>query len=85
MDVLIDAYIRTGSDTYKVYFDKWYAGIKVKNGNSYYNIFYDDMEWNALTMLRLYQVTKDEKYLAAVKLLWSDIIGGGTKLMQLVE
>ncbi len=76
MDVLIDAYIRTGNETYKPYFDKWFIGVKAKNGGTYLNVFYDDMEWNALTMLRLYQVTKDEKYLTAVKTLWTDIIAG---------
>ncbi len=34
------------------------------------------MEWNALTMLRLYNATKDEKYLTTVKELWADIIAG---------
>lgn len=76
MDVVIDAYIRTGNETYKSYFDKWFAGIKVKNGGTYFNTFYDDMEWNALTMLRLYQVTKEEKYLTAVKTLWTDVAAG---------
>src|SRR5690606_11076236 len=76
MDELIDAYIRTKDEKYKDYFNKWYEGIKVKNGNTYYNVFYDDMEWNALTMLRLYQVTNEEKYLNTVKELWTDIAGG---------
>lgn len=76
MDVIIDAYLRTNDAKYSAYFDPWYAGIKVKNRNSYYNDFYDDMEWNALTMLRLYDITKDEKYLTTVKELWVDIETG---------
>lgn len=76
MDVIIDAYQRTGDAKYKGYFDSWYTGVKVKNGNTYYNDYYDDMEWNALTMLRLYDVTKDEKYLTTVKQLWADIETG---------
>lgn len=76
MDVVIDAYIRTNKDEYKAYFDKWYVGIKAKNGGTYYNNFFDDMEWNALTMLRIYDVTKDEKYLTTVKELWSYIKAG---------
>ena len=74
MDVVIDAFERTADAKYKDYFDKWFNGVKVKNGGSYYNVFYDDMEWNALTMLRLHQVTKEQKYLDAVLLLWNDII-----------
>ncbi len=76
MDVLIDAFIRTNDNKYSAYFDKWFNGIKSKNGNTYHNVFYDDMEWNALTFLRLYGVTKDEKYLDAAKDLWNDIISG---------
>jgi len=79
MDVLIDAYQRTQNKAYMAYFDTWFAGVKVKNGNTYYNNFYDDMEWNALTMLRLYEVTKDEKYLAVVVDLWRDIIAAWTE------
>jgi len=76
MDVLIDAFTRTNDAKYSANFDKWFDGIKIKNGNTYHNVFYDDMEWNALTFLRLYDVTKDEKYLDAAKELWSDIISG---------
>ncbi|WP_346239128.1 glycoside hydrolase family 76 protein [Niabella insulamsoli] len=76
MDVVIDAYLRTNNSAYSAYFDKWFAGIKTKNGNTYYNVFYDDMEWNALTFVRLYKATNDAKYLDAAKDLWNDIIGG---------
>lgn len=70
MDVLIDAYLRTNDAKYSAYFDKWYAGIKIKNGNTYKNSYVDDMEWNALTMLRLYNITNDAKYLNTAKELW---------------
>ncbi|WP_216660606.1 glycoside hydrolase family 76 protein [Sphingobacterium prati] len=76
MDVVIDAYLRTKDAKYSTYFNKWFEGVKVKNGNTYYNVFYDDMEWNALTMLRLYETTKEQQYLDAVLLLWKDIIKG---------
>lgn len=76
MDVLIDAYQRSGNDKYLAYFDPWYEGVYVKNGNTYLNAFYDDMQWNALTMLRMYEVTKEQKYLNTVLFLWNDIIGG---------
>lgn len=74
MDAVIDAYLRTGDSKYSAYFQRWFEGVKTKNGGNYYNEFYDDMEWNALTFLRLYEVTEDQKYLAAVNLLWDDII-----------
>lgn len=76
MDVVVDAYIRTNDKKYLVYFDKWYSGIKVKNGNTYYNNFYDDMEWIALTLIRMYEVTKEDKYLTTATDLWIDIRKG---------
>ena len=36
MDVMIDAYNRTGDSKYSDLFDKWYVGIKAKNGGSYW-------------------------------------------------
>lgn len=86
MDVLVDAYLRTGDSKYSAYFDKWLAGIKIKNGNTYENAYVDDMEWNALTMIRIYNATKDEKYLDTAKQLWtwikdawSEDVGGGIR------
>jgi predicted alpha-1,6-mannanase (GH76 family) len=88
MDVIIDAYLRTGDAKYSALFDQWYEGIKAVNfsnrGTGYRNNYYDDSEWMALTMLRLYGVTNDEKYLSTAKDLWewiksgwSDLGGGG--------
>lgn len=74
MDVVIDAYLRTQDPKYKDYFAKWFEGVKKKNGNTYENVFYDDMEWNALTMLRLFEITKEQKYMDAVLHLWNDIL-----------
>lgn len=76
MDAVIDAYNRTGDAKYSALFDQWYEGIKQKSGGSYYNDFYDDEEWITLTMIRLYEVTKDAKYLNTAKDLWNDIKGG---------
>jgi len=76
MDVVIDAYLRTKDAKYSAYFSKWFEGVKIKNGNTYYNVFYDDMEWNALTILRLYEITKEQKYLDTVLLLWTLLVHG---------
>lgn len=84
LDVLIDAYLRTNDNSYKSYFDKWYVGVKSKNGNSWKNEYYDDMEWNALALLRAYKATNDTKYKDAslelwgyIKEGWNDNAGGG--------
>lgn len=84
LDVLIDAYRRTGDNTYKNYFDQWFEGVKIRNGNTFDNHFYDDMEWIALAMLRAYDATKDDKFKDAaieiwgyIKTGWSEDGGGG--------
>lgn len=76
LDVLLDAYERTKDESYKSYFDKWFTGVKAKNGNTFLNFFYDDMQWNALSMLRAYNATDDEKYKTATIVLWEDIKTG---------
>ena len=76
MDVVIDAYQRTKNEKYKQYFEKWYDGIYHKNGDTYINHFYDDMEWICLTMIRLHELTQEERYLKSAQLLWNDIKTG---------
>lgn len=84
LDVLIDGYNRTKDAKYLIKIDNLLAGCYVKNGNTYWNTFYDDMEWWALACLRAYDATKDEKYKTMarqywtwIKAGWSDIKNGG--------
>ncbi|WP_102407704.1 glycoside hydrolase family 76 protein [Parabacteroides bouchesdurhonensis] len=84
LDVLIDAYERTGDNKYKSLFDQWFEGVKIKNGNTFKNDYYDDMEWNALAILRAYKATNDVKYKDAalqiweyIKIGWNNNAGGG--------
>lgn len=76
LDVMVDAYLRTRDNLYKTTINDWYEGVKRKNGNTFFNIFYDDMEWNALAMLRAYQATGDEKFKTAALEVWEDIKTG---------
>lgn len=84
LDVLLDAYERSGDNFYKTYFDLWFDGVWKHNGNRWYNNFFDDMEWIALTLLRTHKATGDVKYKDAVLELWghiqegwNDYAGGG--------
>lgn len=88
MDVIIDAYVRTGDTKYSDMFGQWYEGIKAVNfsnrNQGYRNDYYDDSEWIGLTMMRLYEVTNDSKYLTTAKDLfewimtgWNEQGGGG--------
>lgn len=78
MDVVVDAYVRTGDSRYAAMFDKWFEGIKLQNGegSGYQNDFYDDEAWVALTMTRLYNVSQDKKYLNVARELYDDIAKG---------
>ena len=76
LDVVTDAYIRTNDPLYRSVIDKWYEGVKKKNNNTFYNEYYDDMEWNALAFLRAFQATGDERYKTASKEVWTDIQTG---------
>jgi predicted alpha-1,6-mannanase (GH76 family) len=84
LDVVTDAYLRTGNNYYKSYFDKWFIGVRKGNGNKWKNNFFDDMEWIALALLRAYTATEEAKYKdAAIELWgyikdgWNDDAGGG--------
>lgn len=76
LDVLLDAYLRTNDAKYKIYFDQWYIGVPARNGGSFLNSYYDDMEWNALSLLRAYVATKDDKFKTAAQTVWTDIQTG---------
>jgi len=84
LDVLVDAYTRSKDAFYTNIINQWYAGVQAKNGNTFRNDYYDDMEWNALAMLRAYQATNDARYKDAalqvwewIKLGWNTNAGGG--------
>jgi predicted alpha-1,6-mannanase (GH76 family) len=81
LDILVDAYKRTNKQEYKDYMDKWFTGVNIKNGNTFINEFYDDMEWNALAMLRAYEATNDVKYKNAVDAVWTNIKTGWNTTM----
>ncbi|MDR1023165.1 MAG: glycosyl hydrolase family 76 [Prevotellaceae bacterium] len=76
LDVLVDAYERSKSSYYEPYFGWWFDGVWKKNGNQWYNHFFDDMEWIALALLRTYKATGDEKYKDATLELWGYIREG---------
>lgn len=76
LDALADGYLRTRSDVYKQRMKNILRGIKIRNGNTYINHFYDDMEWLAISSLRSYEHTGDIEYLNVADVLWTDIKTG---------
>ncbi len=59
LDVLTDAYKRTGSAIYKDRINEFYEGVKAKNGGRFYNNYYDDMGWHGMAHLRAFEATGD--------------------------
>lgn len=76
LDLLVDAYVRTNDNKYRTVMDDWMVGVKQKNGNTFLNEFYDDMEWNGLAMLRAWKATNDAKFKTGVDEVWADIKTG---------
>jgi len=76
LDVIIDAYERTGDATYKQRIYDFHDGIKAKNGGGFYNNFYDDMAWHGLTHMRAYNATGDIRYENSARALWGWLTDG---------
>ena len=76
LDVLVDAYLRTGNAALKSQMLLLINGVKGKNGNTMINYYYDDMEWMALACLRAYEATNEVEFKNVVDLLWADIKNG---------
>lgn len=76
LDVLVDLYLRNPNAATKTRMDNLIAGVKIKNGNTYSNFYYDDMEWMALACLRAFKATNDVNYKNITLLLWTDIKNG---------
>lgn len=73
MDVLVDAYERTGDPAAPLRIREFSRCLRAYNGGTFSHNYYDDMEWTALALLRAYQATGEEEYKNAVLELWSDI------------
>jgi predicted alpha-1,6-mannanase (GH76 family) len=76
LDVLLDAYERENDAFLLTYMNDWFTGVKIKNGNTFINYYYDDMQWIAMAQLRAYHALQDEKWLTESTRLWDDIMLG---------
>lgn len=80
LDVYVDAYNRTKDATYLSKMKTLLHGCYVRNGNTFKNNFYDDMEWWGLACLRAYDATGDAEYKDAAEKLWGWIKGGWSNI-----
>jgi predicted alpha-1,6-mannanase (GH76 family) len=81
LDVVTDAYLRTGDNAYKQIIDDWYEGVRAKNGtnNNWRNSYYDDMGWHGLAHMRAFEATGDSRYEESAENLWHWITEGWTE------
>ena len=77
MDVMVDAYMRTGSKQYLNIYPLWWEGAPKFNfagreEDPWWNVFVDDMEWIALAQIRMFESTKNTKYLKKARQTYDD-------------
>ncbi|WP_240489207.1 glycoside hydrolase family 76 protein [Cohnella thermotolerans] len=84
IDALADGYERTRNSAYLERIDRIVEGVRKLNGGTLLHNYYDDMEWMALALLRVYDAAKREKDRKDVAVLWASIrtawnghMGGG--------
>jgi predicted alpha-1,6-mannanase (GH76 family) len=80
LDVLTDGYLRTQNTAYTQRMKTLLNGLKITNGGSYPNEFYDDMGWLANASLRDYNITHDADYLNVAQILYSEIKGASNSI-----
>ncbi|MDR0510930.1 MAG: glycoside hydrolase family 76 protein [Rikenellaceae bacterium] len=79
IDVITDAYIRTAAPANAIYGDMfpiWYDGVREKNGNTFNNVYTDDMEWIGIALMRIYNALggSTSQYLDAARSMWPVIM-----------
>lgn len=81
MDVLVDAYMRTGSKFYKNLFPLWWKGApeynfaaKMNPKDPWWNVFVDDMEWIVLAQIRMFESTGNKAYVTKARQMYDDWI-----------
>lgn len=73
VDALLDGYLRTKNPVYMERIRKEFTGTWNENKGTFIHNWYDDMEWIALALLRLFDVTGDQSCRDQAFLLWEDI------------
>lgn len=81
MDVVVDAFIRTGEAKYRQLYPLWWDGLPRFNPNAtanpldrWWNAYVDDMEWIVLTQIRMYESTQNPDYFVKAKQMYNDWI-----------
>lgn len=73
-DAVLDAAQRTGGKEFHAWIE---AGYQAQDARGWSRDFFDDENWMALALVRAYDVTKNQKYLARAEDLFADIDQNG--------
>ncbi len=73
IDTAVDAYDRTGRRADLTRAERILASVRQRNGGSLVNDYFDDMNWMALAVHRLWQRTGKRSYLDDAVALWEEI------------
>jgi predicted alpha-1,6-mannanase (GH76 family) len=76
VELLVDGWKRTENSFYKEKLSMLHSGILRRNGGSWPNNMYDDMEWMAIGWLRACLALREESYGRTALALWEDIKTG---------
>jgi predicted alpha-1,6-mannanase (GH76 family) len=76
LDVMVDAWTRSGDRAFLTGMAEWMEGVKAKNGGTWENDYFDDMEWIGLAMLRAYGATGERVYGETALEVWEYILKG---------
>lgn len=79
MDVVVDAYMRTGDKQYRKLYPLWWEGAPRFNfagrtEDPWWNDFVDDMEWITLAQIRMYESTGEKDYIVKARQIYDDWI-----------
>lgn len=81
MDVVVDAYMRTGDRQYKDLFPLWWEGApkfnfasKIDPKKAWWNVYVDDMEWMVLAQIRMFECTDNPMYITRARQIYDDWI-----------
>ncbi|CAI6015715.1 glycoside hydrolase family 76 protein [Cohnella sp. JJ-181] len=84
IDALADGFERTRDPAYLKRIDRIVAGVRQLNGGTLLHNYYDDMEWMALALLRVFDAAKREQdrknagvLWESIKTAWNGHMGGG--------
>lgn len=79
MDVIVDAYMRSGKKQYLDLYPLWWEGAPKHNfsgrpEDAWWNVFVDDMEWITLAQIRMWESTGEKMYIEKARQMYDQWI-----------